>query len=263
MKAIEKLKEAVKKNGSILCAGLDVDLTKTPKFMGVGTETIVAFNKSIIDATKDLVCAYKPNFAFYESFGAAGFKALEKTMGLIPEDIFLIADAKRGDIGNTSKAYARSIFEELGADAATVNPYMGFDAVAPFLEYSEKFVFVLVLTSNKSSAEFQKLDVSGEPLYKIVAEKSSRWAGPENLGFVVGASNPEELRELRELYPDRVFLIPGIGAQGGSIERTLEANAGGPAVVNVSRAILYASDGKDFAKAAREKAIFYKNAFSR
>lgn len=251
MNAYEKFLKIRAKNNSILCVGLDTSIDKLPVIFNSNVGSMLAFNKEIINATKDLVCAFKINFAFYEQYGIEGMEVLEKTIALIPDDIFIIADAKRGDIGNTSKAYAKSVFEYFGADSITVNPYMGRDSVEPFLDYTEKFVFLLALTSNPGSNDFQRLEDSGKPVYFHVISKSSKWSGVEQLGYVCGATHPSELKDIRELIPENLLLIPGIGAQGGDVDAVLEANSSGPAIINSSRAIIYASNGKDFAEKAR------------
>lgn len=261
MNSYNKLQAITKENDSILCVGLDTDINKIPDHLGKDLKAILDFNIQIIEATKSLVSSYKINFAFYEQYGVEGVEILKKTFEHIPENIFTIADAKRGDIGNTSKSYAKSCFDYFGADSITVNPYMGYDSISPFLEYQDKVVFLLGLTSNPGSADFQRLSTDAGPLYKRVFRKSMEWAGHENLGFVVGATHPEELEELRDIAKENILLIPGIGAQGGDIEATIKANGGGPAVINASRGVIYASAGKDFADKAAEKAEFYKNSF--
>jgi orotidine-5'-phosphate decarboxylase len=192
--------------------------------------------------------------------GLDGWEILKKTINVLPSNIFLILDAKRGDIGNTSRAYARALYDTYHADAVTIAPYMGQDSVAPFLEYTDKFVFLLALTSNKGSEDFQRLECEGKPLFKHVIEKSSQWAPKENLGFVVGATHPEELAELRNENPNRVFLIPGVGAQGGDVDAVMKANQGELSLINVSRGVIYASNEADFAEVAREKAVMYAKA---
>jgi orotidine-5'-phosphate decarboxylase len=259
MNSYNKLLNIQKKNKSILCVGLDTDINKLPTPLLRDSRGMLDFNKSIIEATKDLVSAYKINFAFYEQYGIEGFEVLKKTIDYIPHEILIIADAKRADIGNTSLAYARSCFDYFKADAITVNPYMGFDSVEPFLQYKDKMVFLLALTSNPGSNDFQRLISDGKPLYRYVFEKSLGWSNHENLGYVVGATHPEELAQLRELAPNNVFLIPGVGAQGGDVPEVLKANRNCPAIINVSRGIIYASKDNDFAEKAREKAIFYRD----
>lgn len=257
MNFVEKLAEVVRKNQSRLCVGLDPDPGLMPDGIGV-----FEFNKAVIDATRDLVCAYKPQFAFYEALGQEGMAALRQTIEYIPGEIVTIADAKRGDIGNTSRAYARAIFDDLGCDAATVNPYLGFDCIEPFIEYREKGVFVLCRTSNPGAADFQSLRCETEsgllPLFEIVARKASQWNKYGNIGLVVGATFPEELRQVRQGYPEMPLLIPGIGAQGGDLALTVRYGAdskGERTIVNSSRQIIYASRGKDFATAARGAAL--------
>ncbi|MBN2463594.1 MAG: orotidine-5'-phosphate decarboxylase [Dehalococcoidia bacterium] len=253
MRFIDKLLAAGSQNNSLLCLGLDPDAALMPK---VG---LLAFNKAIIDATADLVCAYKPNLAFYESLGIDGIKALQKTIEHIPARIPIIGDGKRGDIGNTAKAYAKALFVTLGFDAATVNPYLGFDSVEPFIEYRDKGVFILCRTSNPGSVDFQSLvNSEGMPLYEAVARKAREWNVSGNIGLVVGATYAEELKSVRQLCPEMLLLIPGIGVQGGDLAATVKYGVdarGENAVIAVSRQIIYASQGKDFAQAARNNAI--------
>lgn len=259
MNFVEKLLGASRKNKSLLCVGLDPDPKLMPK---VG---IFQFNRKIIDATSDLVCAYKPNLAFYEALGIEGLKALEKTLAHIPKGIPVIGDAKRGDIASSSEAYARALFETFGFDAATVNPYLGHDSVAPFIAYADKGVFILCRTSNAGSADFQDLlcseSASGtksRPLFELVASKAREWNTRGNIGLVVGATFPEQLKRVRELCPELPLLIPGIGTQGGDLAAVVRygVNASGEkAIINCSRQILYASKEKDFAQAARSEAL--------
>ena len=260
-----EIDEAVKKNHSLLCVGLDPD----PALMPTGV-SILDFNKAVIDATADLVCAYKPNLAFYEAEGVKGWDILKQTVDYIPKGIPVIADAKRGDIGNTAKAYSKAIFDELGAGAVTVNPYLGLDAVEPFLNYKNKGVFILCRTSNKGAADFQNLDVMFDgkemPLYQAVAIKASAWNSFGNIGLVVGATYPEELKTLRLAYPEMPFLIPGVGAQGGDLQLAVSYGLdtrGGGIIINSSRQILYASRGKDFAQAARKAALKLRDEINR
>jgi orotidine-5'-phosphate decarboxylase len=262
MTAFDKLLNITKENASILCVGLDSDINKIPPHLGRDIDGLLKYNKLIIEATKDKVNSYKINFAFYEQYGIEGIEALKKTFDMIPENIFTIADAKRGDIGNTSKSYAKSCFEYFRADSITVSPYMGNDSVEPFLEYKDKMTFLLNLTSNDGSRDFQRLQCDGKELYKHVMSKSMKWAECDRLGYVVGATHPEELEELRKMGPNRVFLIPGIGAQGGDIEQTINANGDGPAIINVSRAIIYASIDVNFTDKVRAKAEEYRQAFN-
>ncbi|OGN89895.1 MAG: orotidine 5'-phosphate decarboxylase, partial [Chloroflexi bacterium RBG_13_46_14] len=250
MNFIDKLLAASRRNKSLLCIGLDTDPDLIPDNIGV-----FQFNREIIEATKDLVCAYKPNFGFYEAQGIEGLQALKRTIDYIPDNIPVIADAKRGDIGNTAKGYARAIFELYKFDAVTVNPYLGLDAIEPFTSYIDKGVFILCRTSNPGAMDFQSLECESDngkrPLYEIVAIKASEMNTNGNVGLVVGATYPEELKVIRGLQPDMPFLIPGIGAQGGDLESTVRYGVdsnGEKAVINSSRQILYASRGMDFAE---------------
>jgi len=251
---IEKLTNAAQKNRSLLCVGLDPNPERMPENMG-----IFEFNKAIIDATSDLVCAYKPNLAFYEALGNEGLDALKQTVKYIPDHIPVIGDAKRGDIGNTAKAYAKAIFSHFGFDATTVNPYLGFDSIEPFIQYRDKGVFILCRTSNAGALDFQTLHLEeqGKPLFEIVALKASEWNTYGNIGLVVGATYPEELRLIRQSHPNMPLLIPGIGAQGGDLATVVRYGVdaqGQKAIINSSRQIIYASQGKDFAQAARRVA---------
>lgn len=243
---------------SRLCTGLDTDISKLPSSMQ-SMDGMLEFNLRIIDATLPHSCCFKLNFAFYEQYGNAGMNILGKTIEAVGGRVPVIADAKRGDIGNTSAAYARSIFEYLKCDSVTINPLMGRDSVQPFLEYSEKLSFLLCLTSNSGSADFQRLVSEGEPLYKHIILKSKVWAASNCIGYVVGATHPDELAAIRKIVPNNMLLIPGVGAQGGDIRRVLDANGMGPAVINVSRDIIYASQGSDFASAAASKAEYYQD----
>lgn len=256
MKFIEKLTTIARKNKSLLCVGLDPDPGLMPAQAG-----IFEFNKAIIDATSDLVCAYKPNLAFYEALGNEGLTALKRTVDYIPEDIPVIADAKRGDIGNTAKAYAQAIFSHFNFDATTVSPYLGFDSIEPFIQYHDKGVFILCRTSNAGAVDFQSLRCEVENghrlLFEIVALRASRWNIHGNIGLVVGATYPEELRSIRQNHPDMPLLIPGIGAQGGDLALTVRYGVdaqGEKAIINSSRQIIYASRERDFAEAARRAA---------
>ena len=242
---------------SFLCVGLDPDPDKMPASLN---GDLLRFNKAIIDATADYAIAFKPNLAFYEAQGPVGYKAFEETVRYIREhypDQFIIADAKRGDIGNTSKAYARSFFETLDVDALTVAPYMGEDSITPFLGYEGKWVIVLALTSNKGSLDFQMIrDSEGTPLYEHVLRKTQQWGSPDNMMFVAGATRGEMLQDVRRLVPDHFLLVPGVGAQGGSLAEVAQyaMNAHCGIIVNSSRGIIHASNGDDFAEAARLKA---------
>jgi orotidine-5'-phosphate decarboxylase len=252
MDFLEKLAEASRENRSLLCVGLDPD----PAMMPEGI-SIFKFNKAIIDATADLVCAYKPNIAFYESLGGAGLDALKHTRDYIPDNIPVIIDAKRGDIGNTAEAYARGLFDYYGFDAVTVNPYLGYDAMEPFIRYRDRGIFVLCRTSNAGAIDFQSLllETGGGPsmLFEIVAEKVNQWNKYGNLGLVVGATYPGELKLVRQRYPEMLLLIPGVGAQGGELSQVVSYGVDARrqrTIINSSRQILYASKGKDFAAAA-------------
>ncbi len=251
MKFIDKLLKASRKNNSWLCIGLDPDPELMP---GVG---VLQFNKAIIEATSDLVCAYKSNLAFYEALGTEGLAILEKTLKYIPDDIPVIGDAKRGDIGNTARAYAKALFSVLGFDAATVNPYLGFDSIEPFIKFQDKGVFILCRTSNKGAADFQDLHTNGLALYETVARKAQEWNFYGNNGLVVGATYPEELKKVRSICPEMPLLIPGTGAQGGDLASAVGYGVdarGEKAIINVSRQILYASKERDFARAVRNVA---------
>ena len=263
MKALEKLQDISAKKNSILCVGLDTDINKIPDHFKKTTESISAFNIEIIKATRDICAAYKVNFAFYEQYGIEGFIELKKTIDAIPDDCFIIADAKRGDIGNTSAAYAKSCFEYFNADSITVSPYMGSDSIGPFLNFPGKMVFILALTSNPGSNDFQHIESDGKKLYERVIYQSSKWADENSLGYVVGATHPDELKNIREIIPGRALLIPGVGAQGGDIEAVIKANSGGPALINVSRGIIYISSGKDFAEKVRNESIKYNTEFNK
>jgi len=260
----EKLIDAAIKNKSWLCVGLDPDIDKLPSNIAATPSGIEEFLKAVIDTTKDLVCAYKPNSAFYEQFGAEGIALLKSMISYIPDDIPVILDAKRGDIGNTSRMYAASAFDYLKADAITVNPYMGFDSVWPFLDYKDKGVIILCLTSNLSSSDFQKrqvidIDKQQLPLYQMIARMALAWNKNDNIGLVAGATKPEELGELRKFVGDGLpILIPGVGAQGGDLEMSLKngSNADSQlAIINVSRSVLYASKESDYADRSRRNAL--------
>lgn len=255
----DKLRYIVQINKSLLCLGLDPDPQLMPRKVG-----ILEFNREIIEATSDLVCAYKPNLAFYEALGLPGLKALQKTLDYIPRNIPVIGDAKRGDIGNTARAYATALLQTFGFDAVTVNPYLGYDSIEPFLNYTDRGIFVLCRTSNPGAADFQSLLCQTKdnptkllPLFELVALKAKEWNRQGNIGLVVGATYPEELKRVRELCPEIILLIPGIGAQQGDLHRAVGYgidNRGEKAMFSSSRQILYASRGKDFATAARQAA---------
>jgi orotidine-5'-phosphate decarboxylase len=255
----KELVNQIHKKESFLCIGLDTDLEKIPPHLLKVDDPIFAFNKAIIDATHHLCVAYKPNLAFYEAHGHSGWSALEATMTYLNQnhpEIFTIADAKRGDIGNTSTQYAKAFFEDLGFDAVTIAPYMGRDSVEPFLEFKDKHTILLALTSNEGASDFQMKEVAGRELYKQVLETSKGYKNSDNLMYVVGATKASRLSDIREIVPDNFLLIPGIGAQGGDLEQVcrhgLNKNVG--LLVNSSRGIIYASAGHDFAEAAAKNA---------
>lgn len=257
----EQLFEQIQKKRSFLCVGLDSDIQKIPKYLLSAADPVLAFNRKIIDATAEFAVAYKPNLAFYESLGWQGWHTLEKTVEYIKSKypgIFLIADAKRGDIGNTSNLYARAFFEKLDFDAITVAPYMGEDSVKPFMNYPEKWVILLALTSNKGAFDFQFLEdkKSGDQLFESVLKTSQTWGTTENMMYVVGATKAEKLEEIRKIVPDHFLLVPGVGAQGGSLQEVAKfgLNKKCGLLVNSSRGIIYASKEKDFAAKAKEAA---------
>ncbi|MCD6250211.1 MAG: orotidine-5'-phosphate decarboxylase [candidate division Zixibacteria bacterium] len=258
MIAVTKLQKAQQTNRSHICLGLDIDPKKMPSANSGSLKGMFDFVHEIIQATSDQVCAYKPNLAFYESHGPDGLALLQLIVERIPENIPIIIDGKRNDIGNTATQYANALFERYLADWVTINPYMGYDSVRPFLDYKDKGVFILCLTSNAGSRDFQLLEVDGKPLYKIVAERVNSWNKDNNCGLVVGATHPEQLREIRAIAGDMPILIPGVGAQGGSLEKAIDAGTDSfhkLGLVNVSRSVLYASNGTDFAEKARQEVI--------
>jgi orotidine-5'-phosphate decarboxylase len=245
---------------SFLCIGLDVDLAKIPQHLLTKEDPFFEFNKAIIDATHDLAVSYKPNTAFYEAYGTKGWISLQKTIEYINKnypEIFTIADAKRGDIGNTSSMYAKAFFEDLNFDSVTVAPYMGKDSVEPFLAFRDKHTIMLALTSNEGAFDFQTLNIDGKELYKQVLETSKKWKNAQNLMYVVGATKAEYFAEIRKIVPDSFLLVPGVGAQGGNLSEVckygLNENVG--LLINSSRGIIYASNGIDFAQKARAEAL--------
>jgi orotidine-5'-phosphate decarboxylase len=254
----DQLFNEIKRKNSYLCVGLDTDLEKIPQHLRSSDDPVYEFNKQIIDATKDYCVAYKPNIAFYEALGPKGWESLQKTLDYIPKEIFTIADAKRGDIGNTSALYAKAFFEQMNFDSITVAPYMGEDSVTPFLKFKGKWVILLAHTSNKGSEDFQLMESTstGMKLYEEVLVKAQQWATPDQLMFVVGATQSDKIQGIRALAPDNFFLVPGIGAQGGDLEMTSKfgMNKQCGLLVNSARAIIYASSGKDFAEKAMEEA---------
>jgi orotidine-5'-phosphate decarboxylase len=260
-----QLVEQIIKHKSFLCVGLDPDVQKIPKHLLDEPDPIFEFNSAIIDATSEYCIAYKPNFAFYEMYGSEGIKSLEKTIRYIKvnyPDKFIIADAKRGDIGNTSEKYAYSVFEKLECDAITLSPYMGRDSILPFLKYQNRWAIILAVTSNEGSADFQLMNMENKkPLYINVIEKSKSWGNDENIMYVVGATqNKEIIKSIREIIPDHFILIPGIGAQGGSLENVCDValNKDVGVIVNVSRDIIYAGNDKNFATASQIQAQYYQ-----
>lgn len=259
-----QLIEQIRNKQSYLVVGLDTDITKIPEHLLTETDPVFAFNKAIIDATKDLCVGYKINTAFYEALGVKGWEAMEKTVRYIGDEHFKIADAKRGDIGNTSDQYAKAFFETLPFDAITVAPYMGEDSVTPFLQHKNKWAIVLGLTSNKGANDFELLHTGGEFLYEKVLETVSLWGTEDNLMFVVGATQSGQFENIRQLAPHHFFLVPGVGAQGGSLEEiskeAMTKDCG--ILVNASRAVIYASNKEDFAEKAREVAKGYQEEMS-
>jgi orotidine-5'-phosphate decarboxylase len=250
----------IRQKKSFLCIGLDTDLEKIPQYLLEEFEDpIYEFNRQIIKATSDLCVAYKPNLAFYEAEGVRGWQSLEKTIADIPGDIFTIADAKRGDIGNTSARYARAFFEKMNFDSLTVAPYMGADSVTPFLAFDNKWVILLALTSNKGSEDFQqrRMQEDGDKLFETVLKESRYWGTPENMMYVVGATQAEALSDIRTIVPDHFLLVPGVGAQGGSLQEVIRYGMTDDIglLVNASRSIIYAGDDRNFAEAARQAAL--------
>jgi len=252
----EELVKQIKAKKSLLCVGLDTDLNKIPKHLGTELYAIVEFNKAIIDATKEFTVSYKINTAFYEQYGSKGWDLMEETLNHIPKDCFTIADAKRGDIGNTSAMYAKAFFETLNFDSLTVAPYMGEDSLSPFYSYPRKWIICLGLTSNNGSKDFQILDVGGKKLYQNVMETVATWGTSDDTMFVVGATKAEQMLEIRNSFPEHFLLVPGVGAQGGNLEEVCKnaCNKDGGLLINSSRAIIYASDKEDFAIRAGEEA---------
>jgi len=253
-----ELANLIRQKSSFLCVGLDTDIKKIPSHLHREDDPLFAFNKQIIDATADYCIAYKPNLAFYEAMGPAGMESLRKTVEYIPDGFFTIADAKRGDIGNTSSLYARAFFEYYDFDAVTVAPYMGEDSIKPFLEFEDKWAIILALTSNLGSQDFQTLtcNMDGELLYEHVIGLSRSWGSSDQIMYVVGATQSHKMQVIRELAPDNFFLVPGVGAQGGDLEAVCQHgfNEEVGLIVNSSRGIIYADDSKDFAKEAGHKA---------
>lgn len=256
---IEQLIKSIKEKKSFLCVGLDTDISKIPAHLKDTEDPVFEFNKQIIDATVDLCVSYKPNTAFYECRGDAGWRSLKKTFDYIPKSHFSIADAKRGDIGNTSKMYAQAFFEYMNADSITVAPYMGSDSVQPFLEYKDKVTILLALTSNSGAMDFQLLstNIEEKKLFEKVLIHSQKWGNTNNMMYVVGATQAKMLEKIRKIVPEHFLLIPGVGAQGGNLTEVAQygMNKNCGLLVNASRSIIYASNGKDFAEKARQEAL--------
>jgi orotidine-5'-phosphate decarboxylase len=256
-----QLIQQIKQKKSFLCVGLDPDFEKIPSFLKAYADPVLEFNKKIIDATHDLCIAYKPNAAFYESRGVKGWQSLTDTWKYLPKDCLTIIDAKRGDVGNTSGMYAKAFFDEaasgMGFDAITVSPYMGHDAIGPYLAYADKWVVLLALTSSAGSKDFQYLETENGLLYEAVIKKASTWAGADRMMYVVGATKSTEFVNIRKYAPDNFLLVPGVGAQGGSLAEVCHygMNKDCGLIVNASRSIIYASNGEDFAEAARAEAL--------
>jgi orotidine-5'-phosphate decarboxylase len=258
MTFLEKLQTVQHRKHSLVCVGLDTDPHLLPSHLQSSLEGVVEFNRRIIEATHDLVCAYKPNLAFYEALGSRGWDVLQQTLACIPKDVVTIGDAKRGDIGNTAERYAKALYEDLHFDSVTINAYMGHDAVEPFIRAPEHGVFILALTSNPGSKDFQRLKTGSRPLYEKVVRAASKWNRLDNIGLVVGATHAKELKSIRALAKGMPILIPGIGKQGGDLKSSIRFGCdrnGGLAIINSSRGILYASKEKDFADAARKETI--------
>jgi orotidine-5'-phosphate decarboxylase len=260
----EKLLNISSENNSLVCIGLDIDNQKMPTFLFESNkEPYLTFNKNIIDSTKDIVCAYKLNMAFYESLGIQGINVLQKTIDYIPKKIVIILDGKRNDIGNTASKYAKTVFETFQADATTINPYLGKDGITPFLSYKDKCSFILCRTSNPSAGDFQDILSPSVPLYEIVAKKIKEWNTNQNCGAVVGATYPKELKKIRTILGEEIpLLIPGIGSQGGDVKQTIQYGTnskGEMAIINSSRAVIYAADNQDFADKSREKTMQLNN----
>jgi len=256
----EQLVAQIKKKQSFLCVGLDVDLEKIPPQLLLLDDPIFEFNKQIIDATHHLAVAYKPNIAFYEAYGIKGWLSLQRTVEYLNDvypEVFTIADAKRGDIGNTSTRYAKAFFEDLEFDSITVAPYMGSDSIEPFLAFENKFTIMLALTSNIGGLDFQTLKVNNEELYKKVLKQSLTWQNSNNLMYVVGATRPEYFKEIREIIPNHFLLVPGVGAQGGNLSEVCKygLNKDVGLLINSTRGIIYASNEENFAEKAQEKAL--------
>ena len=261
----EKLSRTTSRNNSLVCVGLDTDPKKLPPCVQDKDDPVLYFNQQIIDATADLACCYKPNFAFYGALGAQGFKTLQQTLEHVPDGIPVLVDAKVGDIGNTAEQYAHKFFDVLSADALTVTPYMGTDAITPFTAYKDRTTFLVCLTSNPGADDFEKQHMGDRPLYEHVIAKAHEWNDNANIGLVIGGTQPEHFASVRSLAPNMPFLIPGIGAQGGDIAsavRNGQDAAGAGILVNSSRGILYASSSDDYAQAARRATLTLRDALN-
>src|ERR1041385_434358 len=262
MNFTQKLKHIQRKHDSLLCIGLDTDPTHVPESLYKWGDPQYEFNRQIIDATKDLVCAYKLNIAFYESVGEHGWYTVHQTLARIPEEIITIGDGKRGDISSSAERQAHLLCEDWEFSATTVNPYMGKDSIEPFMKRADQCTFVLAVTSNKGAKDFQHLKVKGKPLYEHVVKAAKKWNTRKNIGLVVGATRPAELKRVRSLAPEMPILIPGIGAQKGNLESSVRYgcnNDGELAIINIGRSIIHASDGDNFAEKARETALNYRD----
>ena len=251
-----KLIEQIRLKKSFLCVGLDPDLRKMPKHLLASEDPIFEFNKGIIDATKEYAVAYKPNLAFYECLGVSGWNSFQRTIEYIPKECLIIADAKRGDIGNTSSYYAKTFFETYNCNALTIAPYMGSDSVKPFLTYQDRWAVVLAMTSNQGAKDFQFIESENTPVFESVVRKCIEWGTPENLMFVVGATRSEDIAKIRKLAPEHFFLVPGVGAQGGSLDEVVKygMNSDCGLLVNSSRGIIYADTSEDFKVGAKKEA---------
>lgn len=265
MTFLQKLRSIQRKNDSLLCIGLDTDVSRIPESLFKWEDPQYEFNRRIIDATKDLVCAYKMNTAFYESVGEHGWYTVHHTLARIPEEIVTIGDGKRGDIANSSERYAHVFCTDYEFSGTTVNPYMGKDSIEPFIKRKDQCAFVLAVTSNKGAKDFQYLNVKGKPLYEHVVNAAKKWNTKKNIGLVVGATKPAELKRVRSLAKEMPLLIPGIGAQKGDLEAAVRYGCdkqGELAIINIGRSIIYASSGDNFAEKAREAALKYRNAMN-
>ena len=262
MDFLDRLRAIQRKNNSLLCVGLDTELSKVPRSLLKYDDPLHEFNRRIIEATKDVVCAYKLNISFYEASGEKGWSTVHRTLASIPGGVVTIGDGKRGDIQTSAEKQAVLLCDDWKFAATTVNPYMGYDAVEPFIRRREQGAFILAVTSNKGSKDFQHLRVKGKPLYEYVIRAAKKWNANGNIGLVVGATRPAELRRAREIVPAMPFLIPGIGAQKGDLKSTVRYGCdkqGELAVINVGRGVMYASNGEDFAEKAREAALRYRD----